>query len=174
VHTGTVSLTVELDPTASGVITPFVVSGEGLAFNVGSSPSMTARIGLPNLTTSSLGGIAGRLSSIASGGENTLVGGKSAEALRILDDAISDATRARSIIGGFQKFTLDSASRVLDSSIEHFSSALSDVLDTDLALETALLTKNRLLEQSAFEALAITSLRNQDVLGLLKNAATRF
>ena len=68
VHTGTVSLTVELDPTASGVITPFVVSGEGLAFNVGSSPSMTARIGLPNLTRSSLGGIAGRLSSIASGG----------------------------------------------------------------------------------------------------------
>lgn len=168
-----VSLVVEVDPSASGVITPFVVAGEGLEFNVGSSVTNTARIGLANLHTSSLGGVTGKLSSVRSGGANTLTGGNATEALSIIDDAIADVTRAQAHVGGFQKFTLDSASRVLDDQIENLSSALSAVRDTDVALETALLSNNQLLEQTTLQALAITNFRNQNILDLLKSAATR-
>ena len=171
INTNDVSLVVELDPTASGAIDPFTVSGEGLAFNVGVSPNSMARIGLPNLRTTSLGGVTGKLYSILSGGANTLTGGKSTEALRIIDDAISDASRSRAIVGGFEKFTLDSASRVLDSQIANISSALSSIQDTDIATETALLARNELLLQSTFQSLSISNLRNQSVLVLLRNAA---
>ncbi|MCH7987739.1 MAG: flagellin [Planctomycetes bacterium] len=171
INTDNVSLVVELDPTASGTITPFTVSGEGLAFNIGVSPSSMARIGLPNLRTTSLGGITGKLSSILTGGANTLTGGNSTEALQIIDDAISDATRSQAIVGGFQKFTLDSASRVLDSQISNISSTLSLIQDVDVATESALLSRNLLLLQSTFESLSISNLRNQSVLSLLRRAS---
>lgn len=174
VNNSQVSLVVEIKPTTSGVITPFVVSGDGLKFNVGSSPAAFASVGLPNLTTASLGGVTGKLFTLASGGDNTLTSDKAAEALEIIDDAIADATRSQAIIGGFQKYTLESSSRVLESSIEHMSTALSEVQDTDVALESAQLAKNQLLELATLQALTITSLRHQDVLSLLQSAATRF
>ncbi len=175
VNTSQVSLVIELDPTAAtGSVNPFIVSGEGLEFVIGTSAGSTARVGIPNLTTSSLGGITGKLTSIISGGANTLTGGKAAEALQILDDAIADATRGQAVIGGFQKFTLASSSRVLSSTMENVSSALSAVQDTDVALETALLANNQLLRQTTFQALSITNLQNQDVLSLLKTTAARF
>ncbi|GAB4155275.1 MAG: hypothetical protein Tsb009_32050 [Planctomycetaceae bacterium] len=166
-----ISLVAEVDPTANGALTSFTATGEGLVFTTGLSPSSTARIGLPSLTTASLGGVTGKLHTILSGGTNTLTGGKAAEALKIVDDAIADATRAQAIVGGFQKFTIDSSSRVVDSTITNISSALSDIRDTDVALESAMLSKNQLLQQSAFQALSITSLNNRDVLSLLRTAA---
>jgi len=166
-NSSNLSLVVEVDPTASGTLNSFTVSGEGLNFVIGSSPTNTARIGLPNLTTSSLGGVTGKLSSIISGGANSLTGGNSTEALRIVDDAIGDATRSQAIIGGFQKFTLDSAENVLSSKMENLSSALSAIQDTDIALESALLANNRLRQESTLQVMAIINLQNQSVLNLL-------
>ncbi|NOX53294.1 MAG: hypothetical protein GXP27_02425 [Planctomycetes bacterium] len=162
-----ISLQIEVDPTASGSLTPFTVSGEGLEFVIGTSAANRARIGLPKLTTTSLGGITGKLSSVISGGSNTLTGGRAAEALKIIDDAIEDVTRAEAIIGSFQQYTIGAASNVMESVIENTSSALSAIQDADVALETALLTNNQLLLQTAYQALSITSLNSQNVLSLL-------
>lgn len=174
VNTGRLALVVEIDPTAGGTLTPFVVTGSGLEFSTGPSPADSARIGLPNLTTSSLGGVTGKLSSIRSGGTNSLTAGHAEEALRIIDDALADALRGQAQIGGFQKFTIDTSGRVVGSTIENLSSALSAVRDTDVALETSLLTKNQLLQQSALETLSFINLRNGNVLNLLKSALQEF
>lgn len=171
VNNSDVALVVEVDPTVSGALTSFTVSGTGLEFVTGSSPTDKARIGLPNLHTSSLGGITGRLSSLRSGGANTLTGGKATEALKIIDDAIADAVRSQAAIGGFRKFTIDTSSRVVGKTIENLNAGLSSIRDTNVALETALLTNNQLLQQSAFEALSIVNLRNSSVLNLLKRAS---
>ncbi len=168
-NSDSLSLIVKLSPTASGAITPFTVTGEGLNVVIGSSPGALARVGIPNMLASSLGGVTGRLTDIQSGGDFTVTAGKIAEALQIVDDAIDDVTRGRAVIGSFQKYTLDSSSRVIESSIENMTSALSAIRDTDVATESALLTNNQLLQQTAFQALAISSLRHQDVLSLLKS-----
>lgn len=166
------SVVIEVDPSAAtGAIDPINLSGEGLAFEVGVSPGSKARVNLPTLNTASLGGATGRLSTLRSGGANSLTSGNAAEAVAIIDSAIADATRSRAVIGGFQKYTLGSASRLLDSTIENTSDALSDIMDTDLALESALLSNNQLLQQTTLESLSITSMRNNDVLSLLRTAA---
>jgi flagellin len=174
IHGNEFSAIVEVDPTVSGAVTDFTISGSGLAFNTGPSPTDASRIGLPNLTTASLGGVDGKLYSIGSGGANSIAGGNAATALRIIDDAIADAVRGQAAIGGFQKFNIESSSNVVGKTIENLTSALSDVRDTDVALETALLTNNQLIQQSAFGALAITNLQGQGVLGLLQNAFQPF
>ena len=91
-----VALTIQLDPSASGTLTSFTVSGEGLTFVVGASPNYIARIGLPRLTSSSLGNVSGRLTSLASSGANSLSSGSAATAMQIIDDAISDVTQITS------------------------------------------------------------------------------
>lgn len=174
IHDNTFSAIVEIDPSVFSTVADFTISGSGLAFNTGPSPTDTVRIGLPNLTTASLGGVAGKLHSLRSGGANSIAGGNATQALRIIDDAISDAVRGQASIGGFQKFNIESSRNVVGKTIENLTSALSDVRDTDVALETALLTNNQLIQQSAFSALAITNLQGQGVLSLLQNAASGF
>ncbi len=173
VNTSEVAMVVELDPAATGALTSFTVTGDGLEFVVGTSANETARIGLPTLTTASLGGVDGTLSSIVSGGANTLTGGNAATALRIIDDAILDATRSQAVIGAFQAYTLDSSARVLESTIENVTASLSAVEDADIAVETSRLANQQLLQSSVFEALSISNLNEQNVLKLLSALTLR-
>lgn len=168
------SAVIELDPSANGVLTSFAVSGEGLEFVVGTSISTAARIGLPNFNSASLGGATGNLTSIGSGGTNSLNSGNLAQTLQVIDDAITDVTRSQAIVGSFQRYTLDSSANVLASQIEHMSAALSSIQDVDIALETALLSNNQLLQETAYEALSISSLQNRGVLSLLQSTVLQF
>jgi flagellin len=168
------ALRIDLDPTANGMLSSFTVSGDGLQFVVGPSPTDTARIGLPTLTSASLGNLDGNLLSLKSGGANSLTSGNGATALEIIDDAISEVTRSRARIGAFQKNTLDTASNVLSSVIENTSAALSSIQDVDVALETALLSNNQLLQETTYQALTINNLNQNNVLDLLRTVAFGF
>jgi flagellin len=173
-HSNSVGLVINVDPTANGTLNSFTVSGEGLNVVIGTTATSTARFGLPNLNTATIGGLAGSVSSIGSGRVNSLTDGSAATALQIIDNAITDVLIGQSLIGGFQKFTLDSASSMLTSVIENTSSALSAVQDADIALETALLSRNQLLQQTSFEALSISNLKDASVLALLRAVALRY
>ena len=173
INTETVAAVIEVDPTASGSLSSFTITGEGLEFTIGTSLTSTVRTGLPALTMSSLGGVSGKLSSLLTGGANSLTSGNTTQALDVIDDAISDVTRAQSLVGSFQRFTLDSASSILSSTITNLSDALSAEQDTDVALETALLQNNQFMLQTASNVLAITSMRNDDVLTLLRTTMAR-
>lgn len=157
----------DVKPTVSGAINPFVISGKGYQFLVGTDPASTARLGMPSLSTATLGGVAGSLSTLVSGGGNELTGGHAATALRIIDEALGDAVLGQAQVDSFQKYTLDSSSRVLSGRITNLNAALSSIRDTNVSIESALLTNNQLLQQSALQALASTNLSQRDVLSLL-------
>ncbi|MBW3600697.1 MAG: flagellin [Planctomycetes bacterium] len=172
--TAVIALKVELDPSASGTLNTFTVSGKGLQFVVGPSATDTARIGLPRLTSASLGNLTGKLNSLKSGGANSLTSGNAATALQIIDDALADVTQSKALIGSFQKYTLDTAGAVMSSIIENTSAALSSIQDVDIALETALLSNNQLLQETAFQAVTISTLSKNNVLGLLQTVGLGF
>lgn len=167
------SAIVELDPTNSGIDTSFEITGEGLEFVVGTTVSSTARIGLPNLQSYSMGSSIGKLSDIKSGGDLTLTGGFTAEAVQIIDDAIADVTRSQGLIGGFQQYALESSSSVLSSQIENISAAISGIQDADIASETAQLANNQILLENASIALELSSLKNEQVLSILQSTVSR-
>lgn len=171
INTSDVALRVEIDPTATGGLSPFTVSGTGLEFTTGPSATDKARIGLPNLHSSSLGGLTGKLSSLRSGDANSLTSGNAQQAVAIIDDAIADALRAQASIGGFHKYSIETSARVVSSTIENLTSSLSAIRDTDVAKETALLAKNRLIELSALEATSIINQRSSSVLNLLRSVS---
>lgn len=171
VSTGGTQVEITVDPASNGTLNSFLVTGAGLEFVVGSSGTNVLRTGLPTLSTARLGGALGTVSDIRSGGSADLIGGNAVTALRIIDDAISQATLSQATVGAFQKNALEPAGRLLGSQTINLSSALSSIQDVDVALETALLSRNQLMHQTTLQALSVSSLQQQNVLGLLQSTS---
>ena len=110
---------------------------------------------------------AGYLSSLASGGANSLTSGNLSNAQSILTEAINQVSTLNGRLGAFQKYTIGSTINNLSVAYENASSALSNVQDTDFAAETANLTRAQILASSATTVLSTANSQPQNVLKLL-------
>ena len=160
----------------------FDVENEGLIFQLNQSYSTADReqVGLKNVSTSVLGSatqnktgqggqvqvIGGFLSSLMSGEANDL-DTDSANALRIVDEAIDEISDHRAFLGAFQSQTVDTNLNSLRVAIENLSSSESTIRDLDFAAESADFTRNQILYQSGIAVLAQSNLISQSVLTLL-------
>lgn len=168
-----INLRVEIAAAASGALTTFTVSGDGLEFRVTADPNDVARIGLADLSTSSLGGSTGKLYTLRSGEANALTEDNALTAIAVIDEALSEARLAQARIGGFSKYAIDSAGAMLNAQEENLTEAYGDIMDADVAEETARLSRNSMLNEAALQALQVSLLDNSHVLNLLQSAVVR-
>jgi flagellin len=70
-------------------------------------------------------------------------------------------------LGAFQKNTVGATIRSLGVTLENTAAAESTIRDTDFALETANLTRNQVLSQSAQQTLSLANQQPQSALALL-------
>jgi len=159
----------------NGLTKTFGITGGGATFSLGSKVSETekASIGIASVSTGSLGttlnsaGTAQFLSSLASGGANSLDSGNLVQAQKILDKSIKQVSQLRGRLGAFQKFTIGSTVNSLGVALENASAAESAIRDTDFAEETAKLTRSQILSQAATTVLAQANASPQAALSLL-------
>jgi len=147
------------------------ITGGGATFALGSkvTESDKATIGINSVSTGSLGdGTIGFLSSLASGGANSLSGGNLVSAQKVLDKAIKQVSQLRGRLGAFQKFTIGSTVNSLGVAYENVSASESAIRDTDFAEETASLTRSQILSQAATTVLAQANSAPQAALSLLR------
>jgi len=147
------------------------ITGGGATFALGSkvTASDKATIGINSVSTGSLGdGTIGFLSSLASGGANSLSGGNLVSAQKVLDKAIKQVSQLRGRLGAFQKFTIGSTVNSLGVAYENVSASESAIRDTDFAEETASLTRSQILSQAATTVLAQANSAPQAALSLLR------
>jgi flagellin len=160
----------------NGLTKTFAITGGGANFFVGSkvNESDKASVGLQSVSTGSLGstlnaaGTAEYLSSLASGGANTLDSGNLVQAQKILDKAVKQVSQLRGRLGAFQKFTIGSTVNSLGVALENANAAESAIRDTDFAEETAKLTRSQILSQAATTVLAQANASPQSALSLLQ------
>lgn len=160
----------------NGLNKTFGITGGGATFALGSKVSETdkASIGIASVSTGSLGttlngsGTAEFLSSLASGGANSLDSGNLVQSQKILDKAIKQVSQLRGRLGAFQKFTIGSTVNSLGVALENASAAESAIRDTDFAEETAKLTRSQILSQAATTVLAQANASPQAALSLLQ------
>ena len=151
--------------------TSFFVSGGGADFALGSKVTETdkASIGIKSVSTGSLGDSTdGFLSSLGSGGVNSLSSDNMVKAQRIIDRSIKQVSQLRGRLGAFQKFTIGSTINSLGVAFENASAAESAIRDTDFAEETANLTRSQILAQAATTVLAQANASPQNALALLQ------
>ncbi len=151
----------------------FTITGGGATFALGSkvTEANKASLGIAAVAAGNLGSVAnGYLSSISSGGTNSLSSNNLSNTQRILDQAVKQVSELRGRLGAFQKFTIGSTVNSLGVAYENASSAQSAISDTDFAAETANLTREQILSQSASTVLSQANSAPQAALSLLRGA----
>jgi len=121
------------------------------------------------VATTELGdSINGYLSTLASGGANSLISGNTTQAQRVLTSAINQVATLRGRLGAFQKDILDTNVNSLNVALENVTASESQIRDADFASETASLTRAQILVQANTSVLAQANASPQNVLKLLQ------
>ena len=145
-----------------------VKASGGATFQLGTTTSTRATIGIDSLAPYNLGGGNGsaRLSELKAGGAQALktdAGG----ALTSVREAISEVASIRGRLGGFQKFQVGSAISALQAAQTGLTEATSAIGDTDFALATARLNQETVLIQSSIQLLGVAGQQAAMILSLL-------
>ncbi len=173
VRTSTLDVTLDLGSTVNTNTgsTSFTITGGGAKFQLGSQVNTQSQvqIGIGSIATTNLGNtLVGYISSLKSGGTNSLEGGNTVAAQKIIDEAIRQVASLRGRLGAFQKNTLDTNINSLSVAVENVTASESAIRDADFAQETAKLTRAQILVQANTSVLAQANSAPQNVLSLLQ------
>ncbi|MFH1420008.1 MAG: flagellin [Planctomycetota bacterium] len=145
-----------------------VVTGGGMTFQLGTSSSTQATLGIEGLFAHELGNSTdGYLSSLASGGTNDLSSDAN-NAVIVAKAAINQVATQRGRVGGFQKFQVETSINSLNATKEALEAARGVIDDVDYALETAELSRQQVLMQSAVSLLGVAGQQSAQILSLLR------
>jgi flagellin len=135
-------------------------------FQIGANAGQNTSLSLGNFASSQLGtsAVSGlNMSNLdltsATGADN---------ALKVIDAAIEQVTKARGQIGNFQRNVLESNIRSLGTAKENLAATESSIRDTDVAQEMTNYTKQQILQQAGLSVLSQANSAPQNVLSLLR------
>lgn len=158
----------------NGSTTSFHITGGGALYQLGGqiNNSQQVNIGIQSVAASRLGGtLLGSelqfLSSLRSGGANDLDSKNFQNASSILDTARDEVSLIRGRLGAFEKNTLDTNVRSLQTAVENLSASESLIRDADFAAETSALARAQVLTSAGTSVLALANQQSQQVLQLL-------
>jgi len=143
-----------------------VVSAQSLVFQIGANSGQTARVALSDVRASQLGTTAVAGMNLNSIDVTTLQGAQNA--IKVIDEAISQISQLRGNIGAFQKNVLESTMRSLNVARENLAASESAIRDTNVAEEVMNYTKLQILQQAGMAVLAQANAAPQAVLALLR------
>ncbi|MEA1952369.1 MAG: flagellin [Planctomycetota bacterium] len=144
-------------------------SADSLTFVFSSDVADTSTLSLPNVHATALGGGAGSLGDLASGGSASMESGQMAKAMEILDNASAQVRGARTTAGAFEKYTIGSSRKLIDASEVNLSQAVSTIRDTNVAEETSNYIRSQILFNSALATLEANN-ESRGLIGSLLRA----
>lgn len=150
------------------------VTGGGSLFQIGQEASAAGQIGmgLEAINTARLGGVNGKLYELGTGGGKSLLdvgpSVQGSDLVDIVEQALNRVSTLRGRLGAIQKNVIETNITTLGVAKESISDALSQIVDTDFAEETANMTKAQVLSQAGLSVLAIANQNPQQVLSLLR------
>jgi len=166
-----VSIVLDTDFAQSTDSTSFTITGGGAKFQIGSEVNRNGQIhvGIQGMSTARLGdSVLGFLSTMQSGQDNSLTGGNTIQAQKIIKEAISQVATLRGRLGAIQKNTLETNISSLGVALENVTASESAIRDADFAKETAALTRAQILVQANTSVLSQANSSPQAVLSLLQ------
>lgn len=152
------------------------VANNSLTMQVGAFAGQTATVGVSSLATVDLGkdatgttllsGTSVKLSNIdVSAGTD---GAGAADALRVIDAAISQVASLRADLGAFQTQTLESTVKSSQVAQSNLTTTLSDIQDANMAQESTAFSRAQILQQQSVSMLAQANQSSQLLLRLFQ------
>jgi flagellin len=146
-----------------------LLDGSTLTFQLLPDAAENVSLQMPDVSAAALGGLAGTLMDLASGGSANLQNGDLDKAQAILDQAEQQILAARTKNGAFEKYTIESSSTNRDVMQVNLTSALSDIRDTDVAQAMSGLIRTEILARSLIEVVKTTLQSRTMAIDLLKD-----
>lgn len=140
-------------------------------FALGTDITQLSSLGLPGLQTARLGGQSGSLDDLKSGGSLAGLNTNTAQAIRVVDEAIGQLTLVEGRVDGFANAAIASAEGLLDGFESSLTQALTDINGIDENAEALLQSKNAELADSALASLAILDQQRAGMVNLLQQIA---
>ena len=124
----------------TGTFNSVGVSGDALTFALSPELDRTATLAVPDVQARRLGGNSGTLDQLQTGGSLSGLGNNTAQAIRVVDEAIGELTRVNGNVDGFYAAAVSTASALLtdlqtdlEASIESID-GVNDVEEEDIQL----------------------------------------
>ena len=136
-------------------------SGQAMTFAFSADPDDTVTLTLPTIHASALGGSDGTLATLSSGGAADAKSGNLEKAVSIVDAAEKQVFVARARAGAFERYTINTSSRLLDTMEENVSQGISLLRDADVASETSNLIRAQILVQQTSQLLKLGAKRGR-------------
>jgi flagellin len=162
---------IKFQPTFSGNFDTMQVSGSAMTFALSTDVSQLATLSIPSVQTSYLGGDAGRLDQIGSGGAYSGLGDNRSHALTIVNEAISQVTTLQGYIGGFSAASVDSASALLTDLQTNLQESIDAIDLVDAGEETERISFYSALADNAISGLAIVNQQRSTIVDMIKHIA---
>jgi len=139
-------------------------NNSSLNFHIGAFADQAFRAAIGNLTADNLGFGQGSGRAVADINITTIEGAN--DAIRIVDEALDQVNKTRSILGAATN-RLESSISNLSVSSENLQASESRIRDADIARETTMFTRNQLLQQAGLSVLAQANFQSQGFLSLI-------
>ena len=155
----------------SGALDTITVSGDALTFSLTTDVSRLSRLAIGGVQSLRLGGLSGILDDIFTGGSAAGLGTNTAQAIRIVDEALDDITRIDGAVDGFANATIASSDGLLKALQTDLQNSIDDYNEADTNAESLLLLKNQALANNALSALTILNQQRSSVILVIKQIA---
>ena len=146
-------------------------SRDALNFALSAVASETTSVDLPNARANYLGGVAGTVNQLTSGGAASLTAGDASLADQILEQATSQVATARAELGAFSRTTIGSAKNMLDSATAQLTASVSLIQDVNVASESSRMVRATILQDAAIASVRIASTSRSLIEYLLDETA---
>ena len=137
-------------------------------FQIGANVGETASLSLGNFAATELG--TGVVAGKSLDNIDITSAANAADAMKVIDAAISGVSEKRGDIGSFQANVLQSNIRSLGVAKVNLSATMSSITDTDIAAEMTNFSKLQILQQAGMSMLSQANTSPQSVLSLIRGS----
>lgn len=156
----------------TGAFSDVTISDDNVArFSLSTRASERIKLALPGVFPEVLGGVSGVLSSVASGGSVAGLGTNSAQAIRIVDEALAQLSTIEGRADAFADITVASTDELLTDFESNVEDSLDSLNTVDEDAEELVRTKYQALSDNAVAAIAIMQQQQSSMLSLLRQMA---
>jgi hypothetical protein len=171
VSDNSLSFDIEFQPGFTGGFNTITVSGDALTFALSPDLGQRSTLAIPGMYAVELGGASGTLDQLATGGSLSGLSNNTAQAIRVVDEALGDVTRVSGGVNGFYNSAIGSASAVMSALQTNLQKSIDGIDKTDDAAEQAKIAYNQALADNALSGLAILNHQQREVVDMIRSIA---
>jgi hypothetical protein len=165
------TFSIEFQPGFTGAFNQITVTGDALTFALSPETALKSSVSIPDMNSAALGGGSGTLDQLATGGSLSGLNTNTAQAIRVVDEALGKLTRVTGNVNGFNNSAIASSSGLMTAMQTNLLESIDAIDKTNDAEETTIQMYYEGLADNSLSGLAILNQQRQQVVYLLQQIA---